>query len=211
MVFLRLLTGGTRSKTPSSHNVFLLVSPQRVIYNPCPYICFWFKFTKTFLLAPSYTWPHIVFLKGISKRAKNETFYVFTNLYYAPSWWTCPNKTSHGQLTISFCKSVYSWLVDSRPKGKYIQFLKSTKLYPRWCTSRVVFSPLWRGLLSCCGIVVDQEDNGDSGTPPVGPMHPQFPPTMGREQVTIVICLTISTTVITKLMSEKSYIPGGGW
>ena len=122
MVFLRLLTGGTRSKTPSSHNVFLLVFPQRVIYNPCPYICFWFKFTKTFLLAPSYTWPHIVFLKGISKRAKNETFYVFTNLWYAPSWWTCPNKTSHGQLTTSFCKSVYSWLVDSRPKGKYSVF-----------------------------------------------------------------------------------------
>ena len=51
---------------------------------------------------------------------------------------------------------------------------------------------------------MDQEDNGDSGTPPVGPMHPQFPPTMGREQVTIVICHCHK-----KLMSEKSYFPEG--
>ena len=73
MVFLRLLTGGTRSKTPSSHNVFLLVFPQRVIYNPCPYICFCFNFTKTFLLAPSYIWPHIVFgcvFKGNLKKSQ---------------------------------------------------------------------------------------------------------------------------------------------
>ena len=60
MVFLRLLTGGTRSKTPSSHNVFLLVFPQRVIYNPCPYTCCRFNFTKKlyiYIYIENFAWP----------------------------------------------------------------------------------------------------------------------------------------------------------